>query len=171
MTTVLFVCVHNAGRSQMAAAIFNVMARKMSLPLSASSAGTQPAVRVHPNVVRVMEECGVDLARNTPQTLTDEMASGARRVITMGCEVDSEACPAILLRHVEDWGLPDPAGLGLEETRAVRDMISAKVRDLIEQLGGRSVAEASELGETPDESWVSSRGGVGRSHRPGSVRG
>ncbi len=131
MTTALFVCVHNAGRSQMAAAIFNNLARKLDMPLSGASAGTEPSDHVHPNVVRVMDEWGIDLSQNRPQLLTNDMAESARRVITMGCEVDEAACPALFLKDIEDWGLPDPAGKGLDETREVRNEIYRKALSLI----------------------------------------
>ena len=134
MTTALFVCVHNAGRSQMAAAIFNRMAQERGLPMSASSAGTHPADRVHPNVAMAMEEWGIDLTRVSPRLLTDEAVSAARRVITMGCEVDADACPALFLKDVEDWGLDDPAGQDVEKTRAIRDEIERRVRGLIDDL-------------------------------------
>ena len=134
MITTLFVCVHNAGRSQMAASIFNSLAERLGLPVTASSAGTQPAHRVHPNVVHVMEEWGIDLTRSRPQLLTDEMSVSARRVITMGCEIDAEACPALFIRGIEDWGLPDPASQGLDETREIRDTIARKVLGLIQEM-------------------------------------
>ena len=130
MTTALFVCVHNAGRSQMAAAIFNSLTQKLGIPLSASSAGTEPSDRVHSNVVSVMDEWGIDLSRNQPQALTNDMAASARRVITMGCEVDEATCPALFLKDIEDWGLPDPAGKGVDETREVCEEIRRKVLSL-----------------------------------------
>ena len=134
MVTALFVCVHNAGRSLMAAAIFNRMARERGLAMSASSAGTHPAGRAHPNVVAVMEEWGVDLSRVSPRLLTDDAVASARRVVTMGCEVDADACPALFLKDVEDWGLPDPAGQGVEATRAIRNEIERRARGLIDEL-------------------------------------
>ncbi len=134
MTTALFVCVHNAGRSQMAAAIFNSLARKLDMPLSGASAGTEPSEHVHPNVVSVMDEWGIDLSQNRPQLLTNDMAESARRVITMGCEVDEAACPALFLKDVEDWGLPDPAGKGLDETREIREEIYGKTLSLLLEL-------------------------------------
>ena len=134
MTTALFVCVHNAGRSQMAAAIFNRMAQERGLPMSASSAGTHPTDRVHPNVAVAMEEWGIDVTRVSPRLLTDESVSAARRVITMGCEVDADACPALFLKDVEDWGLDDPVGQDVEKTRIIRDEIERRVRGLIDDL-------------------------------------
>lgn len=131
MTTALFVCVHNAGRSQMAAAIFNSLTQRLGIPLSAASAGTEPSDRVHPNVVSVMDEWGIDLSRNRPRLLTNDMAANARRVITMGCEVDEAACPALFLKDIEDWGLTDPAGKGVDETREIREEIYRRALGLI----------------------------------------
>lgn len=131
MTTALFVCVHNAGRSQMAAAIFNSLTQRLGIPLSAASAGTEPSDRVHPNVVSVMDEWGIDLSQNRPRVLTNDMAEGARRVITMGCEVDEAACPALFLKDIEDWGLRDPSGKGVDETREIREEIYRRVLGLI----------------------------------------
>ncbi len=130
----LFVCVHNAGRSQMATSIFNSLADRLGAPVRASSAGTQPADRVHPNVVQVMGEWGIDLTQCRPQLLTDEMGTAARRVITMGCVIDAEACPALFIKGIEDWGLPDPAGQGLDETREIRNAIARKVLGLIQEM-------------------------------------
>jgi arsenate reductase len=131
---VLFVCVHNAGRSQMAKAFFNQLASERGLPLRAESAGTEPAERVHPNVVDAMLEVGLDLSAERPRLLTNEMADSARKVVTMGCMVDSEACPAVFLKDVEDWGLPDPKDRSVEDVRAIRDAIRQKVEELIASL-------------------------------------
>jgi protein-tyrosine-phosphatase len=131
MDQVLFVCVHNAGRSQMAKGLFNKLARERRLPIRAESAGTQPSDKVHRNVVEAMLEMGVDLSAEKPQLLTNDMIERARRVITMGCAVDSNACPAIFLKNVEDWGLPDPAGRSTEEVRRIRDTIRQRVEKLL----------------------------------------
>lgn len=141
MLDVLFVCVHNAGRSQMAKAFFNHLAKQKGLPLRAESAGTQPAEHIHPEVVQAMQEVGIDLASAKPQQLTDELVRRARRVIVMGCAVDAQACPAILLKGVEDWGLPDPKGLPLPQVRAIRDTIRQKVEALLEALEAQAVAQ------------------------------
>lgn len=135
---VLFVCVRNAGRSQMAEALFNAVAAQRGLPLRAQSAGTMPARQVHPEVVVVMRELGIDLSFQRPRLLTNEMVSNARKVVTMGCAVDASACPAVFLRDVEDWGLPDPEGRGIEEVRAIRDVIRQKVEALIAFLASAS---------------------------------
>jgi arsenate reductase (thioredoxin) len=124
---VLFVCVQNAGRSQMAAALFNRYATEGA---SAESAGTRPAARVHPEVVAAMREVGIDLEGNTPQRMTAELAAGVDRVVTMGC---GDECP-LVRAPVEDWALPDPAGQPLATVRAVRDEIDARVRSLLASL-------------------------------------
>ena len=124
---VLFVCVQNAGRSQMAAALFNLHAAGRAV---ADSAGTRPAERVHPEVVAVMREVGIDLESVKPRLMTRELAAGASRVVTMGC---GDECP-VVSAPVVDWGLPDPAGLPLPAVRAVRDEIDARVRGLLKDL-------------------------------------
>ncbi|MEX2430628.1 MAG: arsenate reductase ArsC [Dehalococcoidia bacterium] len=134
MADVLFVCVHNAGRSQMAKVLFNRLAEAHGVNLRAESAGTEPAAHVHENVATVMREEGIDLAGEWPQLMTNEMVEQARRVITMGCAVDAKACPAVFLKDVEDWGLPDPAGQPLEQTRAIRDTIRHRVERLLDEL-------------------------------------
>jgi arsenate reductase len=123
---VIFACVHNAGRSQMAAALFNACAdpaRAVAL-----SAGTEPAERVHPEVVAAMREVGIDLARATPTRLTGELAAGAFLLVTMGC---GEACPAVPGLRRDDWPLEDPKGKPLEAVRAVRDEIRRRVDALV----------------------------------------
>ena len=122
MTTVVFACVHNAGRSQMAAAFFNAMADARNA--QAISAGTQPADRVHPEVLEAMREVGIDLSHAKPQRLTPELASGAAWLITMGC---GDACPFVPGARMEDWPLEDPKGLGVEAVRAIRDEVRARV--------------------------------------------
>jgi len=130
VSDVLFVCVHNAGRSQMAKALFNRLAQERGLPFTAESAGTEPAQGIHANVVEAMREMGLDLSGEDPKLLTNSMVQTARRVITMGCAVDSAACPAVFLKDVEDWGLPDPKGKAPEEVRAIRETIRQKVEEL-----------------------------------------
>ena len=134
MATVLFLCVHNAGRSQMAEAIFNRLASERGLAHTAESAGTELADRVHPRVVEAMAEIGLDLSEKKPRLLTNHMVEQAGRVITMGCAVDSEACPAFVLRDVEDWGLPDPKEMELAEVGVVRDAIRGNVEALLRTL-------------------------------------
>ena len=126
MTTVLFACVHNAGRSQMAAAFFNALADPQKA--RAISAGTQPADRVHPEVIVAMRDAGIDLSGATPQRLTPELASHAQLLVTMGC---GDACPVVPGTQVMDWPLEDPKELAAEGVRAVRDQIRAHVNELI----------------------------------------
>jgi arsenate reductase len=126
MQTVIFACVHNAGRSQMAAAIFNATADPHRA--RAISAGTQPGTRVHPEVVTVMAEVGVDVSRATPQRLTPALAAGASHLITMGCGDD---CPYIPGAMRDDWPLPDPKGRPLDEVRAIRDDVTRRVAALV----------------------------------------
>jgi arsenate reductase len=127
MRRVLFVCVHNAGRSVMAEALFNRLAGEEA---EAVSAGTIPGGPPHPVVVEAMGEVGIDVSAHRGRLLTDEMVNGAERVITMGCAVDEAACPAILYANVEDWGLPDPKGQPPEQVRAIRDKIERRVTEL-----------------------------------------
>lgn len=130
MITVIFACVHNAGRSQMAAAFFNRWAAPAKA--RAISAGTQPGERVHPEVVEVMREKGLDLAGARPQKLTDELARGAAWLVTMGC---GDQCPSVPgLRH-DDWPLEDPKGKPAARVREIRDEIEARVRRWLSEQG------------------------------------
>jgi arsenate reductase len=124
--TYLFACVHNAGRSQMAAALFNLYGNPGEC--CAMSAGTQPASHVHPEVVEVMREIGIDLASAKPRKLTDELARDASVLVTMGC---GEACPYVPGLKTLDWALPDPKGKSLDEVRAIRDEIHERVKSLL----------------------------------------
>ena len=125
---VLFVCLHNAGRSQMSAALFE---RAATGRHTAASAGTTPGERVHPAVVVVMREVGIDLSGNVPQKLTTELAERADVVVTMGC---GDACPYIPGKHYIDWSLPDPNGRPVEDVRRLRDDIDRRVVELAHQL-------------------------------------
>lgn len=124
--TYLFACVHNAGRSQMAAAFFNIYANHNGC--IGFSAGTQPAQQLHPEVVQVMREIGIDLSAAKPQRLTDELASSASVLVTMGC---GEACPYAPGSKRVDWHIPDPKGQPLEQVRAIRDEIHESVKTLL----------------------------------------
>ena len=124
MAKVLFVCLHNAGRSQMSRALFE---RAADGRHEARSAGTTPADRVHPEVVEAMGEVGIDVSGETPKLLTDELAEWADVVVTMGC---GDACPYIPGKRYVDWELDDPAGKPLDEVRAVRDEIERRLREL-----------------------------------------
>jgi arsenate reductase len=128
MATVLFVCLQNAGRSQMSAALFERAAEGRHRALSA---GTTPAQHVHPEVVTVMRELGIELAGRVPRELTRELAEQADVVVTMGC---GDECPYIPGRRYVDWELDDPAGRPLDEVRATRDEIAQRVSELIAEL-------------------------------------
>jgi arsenate reductase len=130
MKTVLFACVHNAGRSQMAAAWFNKLADLSKA--RAISAGTAPGLRVHPEVADVMKEVGIDLSNETPRFLSDALAAEASLLVTMGC---GEACPAVPGLERDDWPLEDPKGKPIERVRAIRDEVKQRVSGLLEQSG------------------------------------
>lgn len=133
MTTILFVCVHNAGRSQMAEAFVNRFAAEHHYPIRGLSAGTEAGRQVNPLAVQAMAELGVSLDGHAPKQLTQEMADGADRIITMGCGVDAASCPARI--HLsEDWGLDDPAGRPIEKVREIRDQILSKVEAMISEI-------------------------------------
>jgi protein-tyrosine-phosphatase len=125
---VLFVCVHNAGRSQMAAAL---LARHAGDRVTVRSAGSEPAEQLNPAVVEAMREIGVDIAAEKPKLLTGELAQDADLVITMGC---GDTCPVFPGKRYLDWELDDPAGLGLDEVRLIREEIDARVRALVAEI-------------------------------------
>ena len=125
---VLFVCVHNAGRSQMAAAL---LVHHAGGRVHVRSAGSTPASEINPVVVQAMAEIGIDISKEAPKALTDEVVRDADAVITMGC---SDACPVYPGKRYLDWDLPDPAGRPLEDIRGIRDEIDRKVRALLEEL-------------------------------------
>lgn len=129
MKKVLFVCVHNSGRSQMAEAFFNQMAGEKAL---AFSAGTQPAVDINPVVVKVMREASLDLSQNKPRNLTLQIMEQADRVITMGCGAEA-TCPATFAQS-EDWALEDPTDKTLDEVREIRNQIKSRVAKLVKQM-------------------------------------
>src|ERR1700728_187148 len=128
MATVLFVCLHNAGRSQMSQALFERAAAGRHTSLSA---GTTPAEGVHPEVITVMQELGIDLSDRRPQLLKRELAEQADIVVTMGC---GDECPYIPGKRYIDWDLPDPRGRPLDEVRAIRDDIARRVDELLASL-------------------------------------
>jgi len=129
--TVLFVCVHNSGRSQMAEAFFNKLAGGKAQALSA---GTQPANAVNPVVVEAMREAGINIGGNKPKMLTMDMVEKAERMITMGCGAEAEAvCPASFI-ETEDWALEDPKGKPLEKVRKIRDEIKGRVNKLVKEI-------------------------------------
>lgn len=131
MKTVLFVCVHNSGRSQMAEAFFNQLAKGKA---EALSAGTSPAAVVDPTVVEVMKQVGIDISHNVPKALTLEMIERADRMVTMGCGAEAQAvCPASFI-ETEDWALEDPKGKPLEEVRKIRDEIKSRIMKMLAEL-------------------------------------
>ena len=125
---VLFVCTHNAGRSQMAAALLERMGEGR---IRVRSAGTEPAERLHPPVVEAMREVGIDLSSARPAPLRDEAVRAADVVITMGC---GDTCPVNPGKRYEDWDLPDPAGRSVEEVREIRDLIELRIKELLDTL-------------------------------------
>ncbi len=127
MKTVLFVCIHNAGRSQMAEAYFNKMAAGKA---RAISAGSRPADALNPTVVEAMREVGIDISRNKPKGLTTELLTRIDRAITMGC---GDSCPVMGV-PTDDWHLEDPAGKSLQEVREIRDQIKTKVAALVKEV-------------------------------------
>lgn len=126
---ILFVCVENAGRSQMAEAFFKKYAPKK---FQAISAGTKPSTEVNPIVIQAMKEVGIDITQK-PRSVSNEMFEDSFQTVNMGC-IDKESCPALFVNDVIDWGLSDPKGKSLEEVREIRDNIEAKVKSLIEFL-------------------------------------
>ena len=132
MAHILFVCLHNAGRSQMSQALFE---RAADGQHTAASAGTTPAERVHPEVIEVMRELGIDLADRRPQLLTRELAEQADVVVTMGC---GDQCPFIPGKRYIDWELQDPQGRPVDEVRATRDEIARRVQNLLIDLKASS---------------------------------
>ncbi len=137
MAHVLFVCLHNAGRSQMSQALFEQAAHGRH---TAAAAGTTPAGRVHPEVVTVMCELGVDLSDRRPQRLTTQLAQPADVVVTMGC---GDQCPYLPGKRYLDWDLPDPKGRPLDDVRAIRDQIAKRVQALVAQLDASSASSAT----------------------------
>jgi arsenate reductase (thioredoxin) len=125
---VLFVCVHNAGRSQMAAALLDHHARGR---VEVRSAGSTPADQINPAVIAVMDEIGIDLSKEFPKPLSDEAVEASDVIVTMGC---GDACPVFPGKRYLDWELPDPSGKGVDEVRAIRDQIDDRVKALLAEL-------------------------------------
>ena len=134
---ILYVCIHNSGRSQMAEAFTRELAAERGLAVEVESAGTLGGKSLNPGAVQVMDELGISMASQSPKLITQAMADAADRIITMGCGVDADACPARIL-VTEDWGLDDPAGQDLDVVRRIRD----EVRDRVTQLLDEIAAEA-----------------------------
>ncbi|GGB81607.1 heat-shock protein HtpX [Knoellia flava TL1] len=139
--SVLFVCVHNAGRSQMAAGWLEALGGGR---VEVRSAGSAPADTVNPAAVEAMAEVGIDLTAASPKVLTSEAVQASDVVVTMGC---GDACPFFPGKRYEDWALEDPAGKGVDSVRPIRDEIRARVLDLLDSLGVEPVADATPLEE------------------------
>jgi arsenate reductase len=137
---VLYVCTHNAGRSQMAAAL---LAREAAGKIRVTSAGSQPAEQLNPAVVQAMAELGIDISRETPKRLTADQVQVAEVVVTMGC---GDACPIYPGKRYLDWDLPDPAGLDLVAVRSIRDRIRELVAGLVRQLCPPTGVDAGSAG-------------------------
>jgi arsenate reductase len=127
---VIFACVHNAGRSQMAAAFFNQLADREKA--TAISAGTEPGLRIHPEVLAAMQEIGIDLSNAKPRKLTDDLARDAQLLVTMGC---GDNCPYVPGLRRDDWPLRDPKGQPMDVVREIRDDIQRRVQSLLDQEG------------------------------------
>lgn len=130
MKSVVFVCIHNSGRSQMAEAFAKKLGKGL---LTAASAGTEPGGELNPTALQAMQEIGFDMSGHYPKLMTMEMVENADQIITMGCGVDASTCPAVFVPS-EDWGLEDPKGQPIEKVREIRDEIERRVATLIEEL-------------------------------------
>lgn len=130
MKKILFVCVENAGRSQMAEAFFR---KYMPKGFEAISAGTKPSTHVNPIVLQAMKEIGIDIENQTPKHISQQIIAESEKAINMGC-IDKESCPALFMKDTLDWQIPDPKGKPIEEVRKIRDQIKTKVLILIKSL-------------------------------------
>jgi len=130
MKKILFVCVENAGRSQIAEAFFR---KYMPKGFEAISAGTKPSAYVNPIVLQAMKEIGIDIENQTPKHISQQIISESEKTINMGC-MDKESCPALFVNDVLDWQIPDPKGKSIEEVRKIRDQIETKIMTLIKSL-------------------------------------
>lgn len=127
---ILFICIENAGRSQMAEGFFRKFALPEFLPLSA---GTKPINEINPIVVQVMKEIGIDITKQKPKILSDDMIKTSTKVVNMGC-MNKESCPALFVNDIIDWNIPDPKGKPIEQVRKIRDEIQTKVKELVASL-------------------------------------
>ena len=130
MKKILFICVENAGRSQMAEAFFR---KYMPKGFEAISAGTKPSTQVNPIVLQAMKEIGIDIENQTPKHISQQIISESEKAINMGC-MDKESCPALFMKDILDWQIPDPKGKSIEEVRKIRDQIKTEVMILIKSL-------------------------------------
>ena len=127
MAEILFVCVENAGRSQMAEAFFR---KYLPVGFEPISAGTNPTAKINPIVIQAMKEVGIDIEHNSPQNISEQMIKEAKIIVNMGC-MDKESCPALFLKDVVEWQIPDPKGKTIEEVRVIRDQIEQKIKNFI----------------------------------------
>ena len=127
---ILFVCVENAGRSQIAEGFFRKYAKPSYQPISA---GTQPVSEISPLVIEVMNEIGIDISKQIPKTLSEEMIKHSFKIVNMGC-MDEESCPALFLNNVIDWAILDPKGKSIDMVREIRDEIEKKIKELVTDL-------------------------------------
>ena len=132
---ILFVCVENSGRSQMAEAFFRKLSSQNFIAISA---GTKPSSNINPIVAKVMKEVGIDISENLPKSLSSNMINLSFKTINMGC-IDKESCPALFVKDILDWGIEDPKGKSIEQVRKIRDEIEIKVKELIQKLENRSL--------------------------------
>lgn len=130
---ILFVCVENAGRSQIAEGFFRKYATK---EYGSLSAGTQPTDQINPLAVQVMKEVGIDISKQTPKILDNMMIKQASKVVNMGC-MDKESCPALFVENIVEWSIPDPKGKPIEVVREIRDAIEKKIKELVADLEPR----------------------------------
>ena len=137
MNRVLFVCVHNSGRSQMAEALFNRSARERCIDARAESAGTYPADRVNSKVAQVMSEIGIDISESKPRRLTDDMVAATDEIVTMGCAMDAGQCPSVRLEEIVDWQLEDPSAMDIEAIRGLRETIRQNVESLLDDINAK----------------------------------
>ena len=131
MKKILFVCVENAGRSQMAEAFFR---KYMSNGFEATSAGTKPSAQVNPIVLQAMKEIGIDIENQIPKHISQQIIDESEKTINMGC-MDKESCPALFVKDVLDWNILDPKGKSIEEVRRIRDQIEIKIKELVKKIG------------------------------------
>jgi len=130
MEKILFVCVENAGRSQMAEAFFR---KYRPDGVESISAGTKPATKINPIVIQAMNEVGIDIENNSPRSISQQMITEAKMAVNMGC-IDKESCPILFLKDVAEWQIPDPKGKTIEEVRIIRDQIEQKIKNFIESM-------------------------------------
>ncbi|MBI5377628.1 MAG: arsenate reductase ArsC [Thaumarchaeota archaeon] len=127
---ILFVCIENAGRSQIAEGFFK---KYVTFSYQSISAGTKPVSEINPLAIEVMKEVGVDISKQTPKIISEEMITQSTKIVNMGC-MDKESCPALFLNNVIDWTIPDPKGKSIDKVREIRDEIEKKIKELVADL-------------------------------------